>query len=141
MVSGHFLFSLGPSQGSPPPRSGAPRHGAPLGLWLRLAGLSAGWLACRLSAGFRLDFGWISALARLRLASGLIWLSFTRILVGFDLICLDLGLDFALSFAFIYFAARHRPRPCFSSAQTLENFTKINLNVINTIRCCKRIKK
>ena len=108
MVSLHFLVSLGPPplpglpppraapyQGSPqvalaPRRHGAPRHGAPrLGLWLRLAGLSAGWLACRLSAGFRLEF-------RLDFGSGLasvgFWLDLAFIHQDFGWIWLDFGL-------------------------------------------------
>ena len=69
--------------------SSSPSWGVP---WLgsgsaRLALLSAfGWLLSGLRLDFGLDFGWIS-----------VWLSFTRILAGFDLIWLDLGwiwLDF-----------------------------------------------
>ena len=86
------LFLLPGSPTGPPtarpPAGGLPGRPTALpGLWA--SGLSAGWLASRLSgwisAGFRLwlGFGW------LRLASGLIWLSFTRILIGF-------GLEFAL---------------------------------------------
>ena len=85
-----------------PRRHGAPRHGAPrLGLWLRLAGLSAGWLACRLSAGFRLEF-------RLDFGSGLasvgFWLDLAFIHQDFGWIWLDFGwiwLDLEFHFGLI----------------------------------------
>ena len=52
------------------------------------ASAGAGWLAFRISAGFRLDSWSRLALAWVRLDCGF-WLSFDRILIGFDLIFVE----------------------------------------------------
>ena len=71
------------SAGSPLRRRSGP---ASPGLGLGSAGFALARLASRLSAGFRLDFGWISASDWIWLDSGLARFGFGLILLGFRLI-------------------------------------------------------
>ena len=77
--------------------SGSPRAGlAGFGFWLRLAvawlwlALGFGFRLARISAGFGLILGLGWLWLRISVAFGF-WLSYTKILLGFDLIWLEFG--------------------------------------------------